>query len=351
MSRVSIVLVDTDERYLMPLELKFINEFGENGDIVVITEIEYLNEYFSSPKNIDLLIINENLYSSELQKHNIQSIFILKEQLDDQDTGDISVNSIYKYTSVKEIYNEIINNTSKAGLKHEFKEAEATKVIMVYSPVGGVGKTVVSIGLSAALSRAYKKVLYINTETIQSFSLFFDNEKYMNNGFEKYLLDHDEYLLEYLKAAIEKDHFDYLLPFRQASCTLNIEMKDYKYLIELIKKERLYDFIILDTSSDFTMDKSMMMAYSDKNIILTAQDKVSVGKTEKLLLNIDFTDDSKFMFICNKYNEKEKNEIINGELLSKCAMKEYIGMFKQEDINVETLSEDKHFQKLAYVLI
>ena len=37
MSKVVVVLADTDEKYLMPLELKFIEEFKDNADISVIT--------------------------------------------------------------------------------------------------------------------------------------------------------------------------------------------------------------------------------------------------------------------------------------------------------------------------
>ena len=70
MRKLTIVLADTDEDYLMPLELKFIQGFGENADIIVITEREYLNYYFSSPRNIDILLISDELYSREFEKHN-----------------------------------------------------------------------------------------------------------------------------------------------------------------------------------------------------------------------------------------------------------------------------------------
>lgn len=95
MSKLSIVLVDTDERYLIPLELKFIEELGNQADIMVITELKYLEEYFSSPRHIDVLLINEKLYSKDIEKHNIANTFLLLEQCSDENSDYLLQNCIY----------------------------------------------------------------------------------------------------------------------------------------------------------------------------------------------------------------------------------------------------------------
>ena len=76
---LSIVLCDEDERYLVPLELKFTEEFGEKAEIIVITDKEYLKSFFSTPQNIDVLIINEDLYDEEYEKQDISNVFLLSE--------------------------------------------------------------------------------------------------------------------------------------------------------------------------------------------------------------------------------------------------------------------------------
>ena len=97
MNKLSIMLVDTDERYLMPIELKFIEELEDKIDIIVISDEGYLKEYFSTPRNIDILVINENLYSYEFEKHNIGNTFILTEKESQVGTENLSLHSIYNY--------------------------------------------------------------------------------------------------------------------------------------------------------------------------------------------------------------------------------------------------------------
>ena len=62
MNKLKIVLADTDENYLAPLERKFIDEFEDNGEIHVITDREYLRKYFSVPQSLDILLIDEAVF-------------------------------------------------------------------------------------------------------------------------------------------------------------------------------------------------------------------------------------------------------------------------------------------------
>ena len=109
---LSIVLCDEDERYLVPLELKFTEEFGEKAEIIVITDKEYLKSFFSTPQNIDVLIINEDLYDEEYEKQDISNVFLLSEVDNSMQTENMILKRIYKYTSVKQIYNDVVNNMS-----------------------------------------------------------------------------------------------------------------------------------------------------------------------------------------------------------------------------------------------
>ena len=352
MSKVVVVLADTDEKYLMPLELKFIEEFKDNGDINVITDRDYFNTYFSLPRDIDILIINENLYTEEIKKHNIAGLFILTESNDANNEGKSVGNRIYKYTSVKEIFRNVIDASAKEVIS-TINDKEKTRVIMVYSPCGGVGKTTVSLGICAALAGYHKRVLYINTETIQSFNYMMSNKNYCPGEFEKLLASKKENIADCLQGAVGLEKFNYILPFRYSASSLNIDMKEYKHLVEAVKQTEMYDFIVLDTSSDFTAEKTLMMSFCDKVVIVAAQDKVSCLKLECFLGNIDCSDKNKFVFICNKYLSDKENWLIKGNLTGRCLMSEYIDEFEPEpdDINIEYLSTNKQFQKLAYTFI
>lgn len=47
-----------------------------------------------------------------MQRHNISHIFVMTEQYEEDRTADLNVNYIFKYTSIKEIFNEITGKSA-----------------------------------------------------------------------------------------------------------------------------------------------------------------------------------------------------------------------------------------------
>lgn len=163
MARPKVIIADEDASYIVPLQFKFVTDFFNKIDLEIITDRAYFDEYFSRPQNAEILIISDDLYDSSLQRHNIQNIFVMMEQYDEGSTGELNVNQIFKYTSIKEIFNEIIGKSTGA-LNIAVVEKKETQIILVTSAVGGVGKTTVAMGVAACLEQNYKRVLYINKD-------------------------------------------------------------------------------------------------------------------------------------------------------------------------------------------
>ena len=59
MAKPRIVIVDSDINYIIPLQMKFVDEFFEKIDLEIITDPIYFNDLFSTPQKIDILIISE----------------------------------------------------------------------------------------------------------------------------------------------------------------------------------------------------------------------------------------------------------------------------------------------------
>lgn len=347
MGMITVVMVDQDENYLAPLELKFLDEYPDTVDIRMISDIQYLHEYFSSPHEIDILIIQEELYTAEIEKHNIKNVFLLCEELVCESTSNFNVNIIYKYTSVREIFTIIKNNLQELG----DKTSEGCKLITIYSPVGGSGKTTIALGITAALAQMNKKVLYIDTSTIQSFDIFFENSQWMPKDFSRFIMARDESVLTKLNMFCGNNGFDYFLPMQQSISSQRITVKDYIGLIDVLKRESDYNYIIVDTSSDFTVDKSQLMGISNFVLTVLEQDKVSSIKLERLLNNIDASDRNKFLFVCNRY-EKEIANYLPNILAGKITNMQYITRKEKEEIQaISKLEKNKEFMQLLYCFI
>ena len=172
MAKQAIILADTDEKFIASLELKFVEELNENLNLEIITDENYFNEYFSQQQNAFVLVVSEDLYTSELKRHNINKIFVLTESVDDNGTEDLEIEKIFKYSSPKEIYKHVVAQSNIDSGTNAEKE---TVVALVYSASGGVGKSTIALGISEAMAKTFNKVLYINAERINSFQHYLTN--------------------------------------------------------------------------------------------------------------------------------------------------------------------------------
>ena len=95
-----LVFFDLDEAYLTALERIFVEELGKFANISIITDMCYFSEYFSIPREIDILVVNEQLYDAQLSNHSIGITYILTENPVDNAKNN-KYNYIYKNTSVQ----------------------------------------------------------------------------------------------------------------------------------------------------------------------------------------------------------------------------------------------------------
>ena len=351
MSLTRIVVAEPDEQYILPLERKFIEEFGDKAEINIITDIDYLHMFFSKPQNIDVLVINENIYESSFHKHNIQNVFMLSENETEENlTADLDINRIYKYTSVKEIFNTIVNNMT-ASVTENTVQKKQTKIITVYSPIGGAGKTTIATGIASALAKAYKKVLVVGIDSLQGYSYYIEKPTYLNNSVEKMIKNENEHIFNSLKAYILSEFVDFMPPF-MSLCSLNLSASNYAYLINSIAESASYDYIIIDTSSEFSEIITKLMGISTNVIIALEQDKYSSYKFNCLLNSIDCSDTNKFIFVCNKYESDQENYLVKDDVINKFSISEYIS-FKNEipQLSLKEISDVKSYQKIAYMFL
>ncbi|MGL4655771.1 MAG: AAA family ATPase [Sarcina sp.] len=348
MNKINMVVVDQDERYVTAIEYIFVEKSRDIIDLESITDLRYLDEFFSVPREIDILIINERLYSDNIKRQAISNIFLLSEELPkNDDTGVLNLYVLYKYSSVRDIHNEVMNKSKL----DKVRRTNETKIITVYSPGGGTGKTTVALGMAGAISSSNKKVLYVNTETLQNFNYFINREAFINNvKFENLFINRDEELINYFSEVKGEHKFDYLLPFRQSLSGVGIGLNEYLFFLERIKEMKKYDFIIVDTSSDFTIEKSKLMGESFRVLVVTTQSLNDTYKLNSLKQNIDCTNE-RFIFICNKYDERLNNYLIDEKYLSGVNIGEYINYVNEKEADIDILCSNKDFTKLVYKFI
>lgn len=343
MNRLTIIIADEDENYLSPLEVKFLDEIGDAADIITITDRDYFNEYFSIPRKIDVLIIDKNFYGDFLQKHDIEKMFILNEM-----PGGISENEIYKYTSVKDIYDEVIGGVDLS--EKLVQEKRRVNVIMVYSPSGGTGVTSLSLVLAKAMANRHKKVLFLSTENMQSITAYEHIEEGMSKVLERAIATQAYDIKSIIDNEIViRDGISFIPPAKQSTTVLGIKDENYIYVIEKIKELNSYDCVVVDTDSVLNQNKCAMMALAEKVVLVVTQDEGAAKKTDIFLENIDCSDMNKFLFICNKYKADKENNLTNSSMKNQCIVKQYIEY--SDEIDIKKIATTDAIQNFIYNLI
>lgn len=352
MAKPRVIIADTDTNYIKPLQLKFAKDFFALIDVEIITDKEYFDDLFSKPQKAEILIVSEDLYNTDLKKHNIANIFLMMEQYEEEQTGDLNVVRLFKYSSIKGIFNEIVGR-SESSLNVESADKKETQIIVVTSAAGGVGKTTVAMGISACLTQNYKRVLYINAGRLQCFQHILNNAAALSSP-EVYtkLANPTEQIYNDIKHTVRKEIFSYLPVFKAALMSVGLKYSIYEQIALSAKKSEDFDFIVIDADSNFDEDKARLLDIADKVIVVTEQSINAVQATNALISNINGTNSDKYVFVCNKFEKESYNALISPDMVIKFSVSEYIDKF---DVNGVTKSEElaqkTGIRKISFLII
>lgn len=352
MAKPRIIIADTDDSYIIPLQMKFVDDFFEKIDLEIISDEDYFDELFSSPQRADVLIISEDLFGSHLRRHNISHVFLMTEQYEEDLTTELNVNKIFKYTSIKEIFNEITGIASEVFRLNKV-EKKAPQVILIYSAIGGVGKTTLALGISASLTQNYKRVLYINAAHLQTFQYYLENQSPISSSdIYARLHENKESLYHDIRHVVRKELFSYVPPFKSALMSLGLDYSVYRKLALSAKKSGDFDFIIVDADSAFDEEKAQLIGAADKVIIVTEQTPAAVHATGVLVSNINGINKEKYIFVCNAFSKDQDNALLTPAKPLNFSVDEYVERFEYcSKMRCADFAKEKSIQKTAFLVM
>lgn len=299
MAKPKIIIADKDINYIIPLQLKFAVDFFEKVELEIITDENYFKTYFLTPKKADILIVSNELYTHDIQRHNISHIFVMNERSDVEQVQDLGVDYIFKYTSIKEVFNEIISKASDV-LATVSSVKKKTQIILVYSPCNDIIKTAVAMGVCTCLTKNYKNILYINAGHLQVFQRMLDNQlPIISNDVYTKLAKATDNIYNEIKHVIRKEYFKYLPPFKAALMSFGLKYSLYEKIIVSAQNAAEYDYIVVDADATFDEDKTQLFSIADKVIIVTEQTEPAIYATNALVDNVTGVNEDKYVFVCN----------------------------------------------------
>ena len=358
MPRPRIIIADTDADYIIPLQLKFIEEYFDEIDLELISDKNYFNTLFSAPQRADILILSGNLYGASLLLHNIESIFLMTEQYKQDQTDERKVFRIFKYSNIKEIFNEIIGKSG--GLHIEKTKKKDSKIVLVTSACGGAGKTTVALGISSFLAKNYKRVLYINAGRLQSFQRVLKDQTpilaprvYARlSAASESMSTVSESAYEDIKQVIRKEDFSYLPPFKAAIISLGIAYSTYERIAAAAKDSNDYDYIVIDADTSFDDDQARLLNTADSVIVVTGQTGAAVYATNMFASSINDINDEKYSFICNNYDENKESALVSPPFPLSFSVSNYVEhMERYDSLRCEDYAKFEGIRRTAYIVM
>lgn len=272
-----VVLAEPDETYILPLIKKLLEKFQKNLELIVITEQAYLYDFFSRPQKMDLLIIANEWKEVSCVNHEIGTCLFLCE--------DKMIENEMKrehYNDINDLYQEICIRYNYFHKESQKIIPKKSKLIAIYSPIGGVGKTLIAMSLWGELEKEKRQVLYLNMDKIQSFQYFLqDNQKSNFPSHIKYFCHKEE----------------------------NMEKNMSEWEDTLLQIET-YDWVVADLPSELMAYQSKILSIADEIVFVLQQDPYSSFKCEQFMKKMDLEKLRKCYFVCNKSMIQKENRAV-----------------------------------------
>ena len=291
LKKLQLIVLDSDSLFLKSFNEYIISSnLNSKFDIKLFSSSESMKHFITSEQSYDILLVQPGLYKDEMFQSEKSMVVFLQEIEGKTEEGFYAV---LKYQPLNKMLSSILsiyyeNYSSFSGLA---RKGIKTKVISIFSPVGGTGKTTVSVNMSRQLALKGFKVFYLNLELLNTTSLYFRSQGDPPSlQILYYLKARPDQLLgkvEALKKFDDASKVDYLDIPPCPDEMMSITKEEIKTLIQALIETGQYDYILIDLDSSLHERNVAAFEESNQIIWLLNNDLQSFHKTSAMLDRLD----------------------------------------------------------------
>lgn len=273
---IKIGIIDSDVDYVGRLE-NVLSSY-DDVEIYTYTDRENLKENLGNTRFDVLLLTNEMYYKGIENYSKLVLAFLDETRVIDDSLIDFA--KVQKYQRISNIYKTIIEQyASVAGIANDITNKNA-KVITYWSPVGGSGKTTISLATATKLAKEGKSVFYINFETYPSDTAYLENT--LGRGIRELASDMNKDINFELKirGILEQkrpnffymNHFDKVIDFKDT------RPEELEKLIDIVVQNGHFDYVIVDIDSSINSKNQAVLEMADRVFLVTSPDQYATQK-------------------------------------------------------------------------
>lgn len=281
MRKIKIAIADADTIYLDRLTGYFVKS-APNFEVFSYTSQDSLAQALADgPDNFDILMVDEEMRCPAVERCNVALKVLLSDGIKEA-KGDFQ--ALSKYQKTADLVTSLtLLYANASGREEDFSTGKGrARLIGVYSPIGGSGKTTLSLALAYVLGRRRKKVFYLGVERVDSVCGILSNEAKMSlsdllvavHGHESNI---ELQILSKLYAD-PKLGFSYVAP-PESSLELNeISLDEQLELLDILSKLGQFEFVVLDFDSELNGEKLRLLNRCDQIVVPIVADLMGANK-------------------------------------------------------------------------
>ena len=277
---ISIAIADLNKDYVYRLT----EVLQQNRDLSIsaFTSMEKLQEAMERNR-FDVLLFDPDISRERLHVSGVKLALCLYS--DECSNADLyrDYPKVIKYQRVSNIYKSILNEyADKAGYSIELDSRTNTKLIGVYSPVGGAGKTTVALAVACKLKLLGNSVLFFSTEQLESSSIVNSHEEDGIAILVESVNDENVNFKVKLTALTRHglDDIDYLEGFIKLVDYDAVTGEEIEKVLKKIKTDSDYQYVIIDMDTNLDTINRNVFEAADQLLLVEKPGEIPNHKTE-----------------------------------------------------------------------
>ncbi len=311
MIRLNLLLADADESYLTQFADYLQNHHGGNFNVSYVTSESHLRAHLSKHRDsMDLLMVSPKFANALYTGLQTTVILLSDGRLENTVQEDYPV--LDKFQRGDQLASRALQIYLEQHPTRRFinTAAGSNRLVGVFSPSGGCGKSTVAAGLSAMAHGQGKKAMYLNLEGCESTEAWFPkgNSPSISELFY-HLKEGAAQLSLKLEALSYRDPGSRVRGFMPADTLLDfneLTETDLEILTEELRRTGALDVIFVDLAASIDTKNLKLMELMDQVLLVMADDSASQVKVRQFMSqiptlerkrNVDYS--GKTTLICN----------------------------------------------------
>lgn len=342
MIKLNLLITVQDQDYAERLTNYINNSASQRFRASYVTTLDSLEKYLDlRGENLDMILLNPYFNKIVGLKHKFTTVILSDGRINilDKDKYVLS-----KFLRGDLMISNLIEIYTKDHPEHIYlnKSNRNMKSIAVFSPIGGVGKSVISAGASITAQKMGKNTFYLNLEDSCSTECFFNG-----NGFSSiseliyYLKEKKEQLHMKIEGITFKDPLTgvrSIAPPQSLSDIAELTKEEVEELILTIMQSN-NDLLFIDLSNQLSQKNLKALELVDEILLISSPDNICVKRMNQFLKQITVMEQRKGISLINKihyienYNSAGKARATVNNISTEYSFKEKLTIRYDKSLN------------------